>query len=156
MSIRAFDFGLVAVLLITPIFLGSVFLLIDIPILNPVSPLALAIAVLGLCLGLLFGLFTGRWFTKEQFKIFAVKNKCTGLDSKKLKIAFYGGLAVFLVTFLIIYFEISALVYCLILFVISAMFILSITRVIMVSSWEKRERKKIIIELNKGFIIAEN
>ena len=48
MGIRAFDATLAATVLITPIFLGSIFLLVDIPIFNPVSSFSIVIAVLGL------------------------------------------------------------------------------------------------------------
>jgi hypothetical protein len=61
MGTRAFDASLVGIILITPLFLGSIFLLIDIPIFNPINPISVVAAVFGLCLGLVFGIFAGRW-----------------------------------------------------------------------------------------------
>lgn len=153
---RAFDSALIAVLLITPIFLGSVFLLVDIPIFNPVSPFTLAIAVSGLCLGLLFGLFAGRWFTVEQFRVLAAKGAFKGLGSRRINVAVVAGLAVFLAcSFLIVYFKATAWANFLVLFVISATFILSLTRLAMISSWERRERKMIMMEKNKVFAVPQ-
>ena len=47
MGTRALDSMLVGLILISLIFVGSVFLLIDIPIFNPVSQLSIVIAALG-------------------------------------------------------------------------------------------------------------
>jgi hypothetical protein len=63
---RTFDVMLIGTVLISLLFLGSVFLLIDIPIFNRVDPLTLELAYLGLCLGLVFGLFSGVWYTKSN------------------------------------------------------------------------------------------
>ena len=51
MGVRAFDSMLVGFALISLIFVGSIILLIDIPIFNPVIKFSIVITVLGLCLG---------------------------------------------------------------------------------------------------------
>ena len=151
---RTFDAMLVATALITPLFLGSIFLLIDIPIFNRVNQLSLQLAYLGLFLGLVFGLFAGRWYTKTQLRILAIKNEFKGLGSKKINIAVLIGLTIFLVfSFSVLYFRLDALAISLILFVFSATFDLAITRIVLVHFWEKREEKIIMQEWNKFYAI---
>jgi hypothetical protein len=155
---RTFDAMLVAIALITPFFLGSVFLLIDIPIFNRVNSLSLELAYLGLGLGLAFGLFAGGWYTEEQLRILTINREFKGLGSKKINVAVLVGLAVFLVfSFFILYFKTSALSYALanglILFVPSATFTLGIIRIVLVNSWEKREKKIVMQEWNKFYFI---
>ena len=155
---RTFDSMLIAIILTTPLFLGSVFLLVDVPIFNSVSSFSLASAYLGLCLGLVFGLFAGRWYTMEQLNILAVNHEFKGLGSKKINVAFFGGFAVFLVfSFFILYFKTSALSFALanslVLFVISATFTLGITRIVLVNSWEKHEKKIVMQQWNKFYTL---
>jgi hypothetical protein len=152
---RTFDSMLIALGLITPIFLGSVLLLIDIPIFNRVNPLSLELAYLGLGLGLTFGLIAGRWYTKEQLKFLTINHEFKGLGSKKINVAVVVGLAIFLVfSFFIFYFKTSALSYALansvILFVPLATFTLCIIRIVMINSWEKHEKKVVMQEWNKN------
>jgi hypothetical protein len=133
-------------------------LLIDIPIFNPVTPLTLAIAVLGLCMGLFFGLFAERWYTKEQLRILAINHEFKGLGSKKINDAFFVGLAIFLVFFIFILFFITnplaiALGNSLVLFTISATFTGSVMRMFLIKSWERQEEKIIIMEWNKFYVI---
>lgn len=152
---RTFDAMLSSVLIITPIFLVSVFLLIDIPIFNRVNQLSLELAYLGLFLGLVFGLFAGRWYTKTQLRILAINNEFKGLGSKKIGTAVFVGLTMFLVfSFSVLYFRLDALAISLILFVFSATFALGITRIVLVHFWEKREEKIIMQEWNKFYAIA--
>ena len=158
MNIPVHDQSLLGILLITPIFLGSVLLLIDLPIFNPVTPFSLTIAYLGLCLGLVFGLFSIRWYTKEQLKILEKNYEFKDAGSKKLNVAVYGGTAIFVVfSFFLLYFKTSIfaqpLANGLILFVISATFIASIIRMRLIKSWEKQEEKIVMMEWRKFYVI---
>jgi len=160
MRTRAFDANLVSFILITPIFLVSVFLLIDIPIFNTVNPLSLAIAFLGLCLGLVFGLFAGRWYTMEQLRLLATNNEFKGLGSKKINNALIIGLAIFLVFFIFIFSFITnplaiALGNSLVLFTISATFTESVMRILLIKSWERHEEKIVMMEWNKFYVIPQ-
>ncbi len=155
---RTFEAMLVATALITPLFLGSIFLLIDIPIFNRVNPLSLQLAYLGLCLGLVFGVFAEKWYTNEQLKILAINHEFKGLGSKKINIAVFGGFTIFLVfSFFILYFKTSALSFALgnslVLFVLSGTFIGGITRIVLINSWEKREKQIVMQEWNKFYVI---
>jgi hypothetical protein len=106
MGTRALDSMLAGLILISLIFAGSVILLIDIPIFNFVSQLSIVIAILGLCLGLSFGLFAGRWYTKEQLRILAKCDEFKGIGSRKIAVALLSGMTIFLVySFYIIYFK---------------------------------------------------
>jgi hypothetical protein len=156
MGTRAFDATLAGIILITPLFLGSVLLLIDIPIFNPINPFSLAVVVLGLCLGLVFGLFAGRWYTKEQLRILAINNEFKGLGSKKITVAVSAALAIFLaISFFVQYFKATALGGSLIFFVVSATFTLFIIRMILITSWEKHEGKIIMMEWHKFYVIPK-
>jgi hypothetical protein len=154
MGTRVFDATLVGLIFSTLLFLGSVFLLIDIPIFNPVNPFSLAIAYLGLCLGLVFGLFAGRWYTREQLKILTTNNEFRGLGSRKIRVIVFGGSSIFLLFELsIIYLKASALVNSLALFIFSATFTMFVIRMILLISWEKHERKIVMAEWNKFYVI---
>ena len=157
MGTRAFDASLVGIILITPIFLGSIFLLIDIPIFNPVNQLSIVAAVLGLGLGLVFGLFAGRWYTREQLRILIVNNEFRGLGSKKLNVAVFAGLAIFLFySFFTLVFDIIVLGNALVLFVISAIFIGFLARMLLIKSWERREERIVLMEWNKFYVIPQH
>lgn len=156
MGVRAFDSMLAGFALISLIFVGSVILLIDIPIFNPVSQFSLVIAVLGLCLGLAFGLFAGRWYTKEQLRILAVRNEFKGLGSKKIVVALLSGMTIFLVfSFYIVYFKNSVLGVSLTYFVVSSTFTMYIARMKLISSWEKREAKIIFSDWKRFYALPK-
>ncbi len=154
MATRTLNANFYALILITPIFLGSLLLLIDIPIFNYVSPLSLFLAVFGLCVGLVFGIATGLWYTGEQLRILSVNNEFKGIGSKKIRVAIAFGFAIFLgFSFFTLYFDVRFVMPSFILFVISATFALPIARLIMVRSWEKKEMKIVMQEWNKFFVI---
>jgi hypothetical protein len=157
MGTGAFDASLVGFILITPIFLGSIFLLIDIPIFNPVNPLSIVAAALGLCLGLVFGLFAGRWYTNEQLRILIIDNEFKGLGSKKLNVAVFAGLAIFLIySFFTLIFDIIFLGNSLVLFVVSATFTGFLARMVLIKSWERREERIVLMEWNKFYVIPKH
>lgn len=150
MGTRAFDSMLVGLILISLIFVGSVVLLIDIPIFNPVSQFSLIMAVLGLFSGLAFGLFAGRWYTKEQLRILAVSSEFKGIGSRKILVAILSGMAIFLVfSFYILYFKVAVLGVSLTYFVVSATFAMYIVRMSLISLWEKHKGKTIFMDWKK-------
>jgi hypothetical protein len=151
---RTFEAMLGVTVLITLIFLGSVFLLIDIPIFNPVDPLSLELAYSGLCLGLISGFFVGVWYTKEQLKILAIKNAFKGIGSKKIAVVIYTGLAILVAfSFSMLYFDVALLRSSYVLFVISGTFALCVVRLVLVSFWEKREKKIVMQDWNRFYIL---
>jgi hypothetical protein len=152
--VKTVEANLIALGLITPFFLGSVFLLIDIPFFNNVNPFFLTFAVLGLILGLVFGLFAGRWYTKTQLKILEKSNGFKGVGSIKITITLFVGTAIFLIcAFLIYFFEMSLLTPSLALFVISGTFTFIISRIYLVNMWEKREEKIMMQGYNRFYAI---
>jgi hypothetical protein len=154
MGTRALDSMLVGLILISLIFVGSVILLIDIPIFNSVSQLSIVLAVLGLCLGLTFGLFAGRWYTKEQLRILAISNEFKGLGSRKILVALLSGMTLFLIfSSYVLYFKVTALAISLIYFVISATFTMYIARIKLISSWEKKEEKIIFADWKRIYAL---
>ena len=152
---RTIDSMMVAILLITPIFLGSIFLLVDIPIWNRISPVTLEFAYAGLGLGLIFGVCAGGWYTKAQLRILAKNYEFKGLGLSKKTIASIlvatGVFAAF--SLLVIYYHLGNLANSIFLFGVSATFTLCITRIAMVNSWQKREEKIVIQEKNKFYVI---
>ena len=155
---KASESALIGIILTAPIFFGSVFLLIDLPIFNPVNSTSLAIAYLGLCLGLVFGLFAMRWYTKEQLEILRKNNEFKGAGSKKLNVGAYSGTAIFVVfSFFLLYFRTSVLAHDLaiglILFVFSAVFFGIIIRMRLIISWERQEEKIVMMDKRKFFVI---
>jgi hypothetical protein len=150
---RTFEVMLLGTIMITLIFLGSLLLLIDLPIFNRIDPLTLDLAYLGLGLGLAFGFFVGVWYTEEQLKILAIKNEFKGLGSKKITAAVYTALAIFVTfSFFMLYFNAITLFSGYILFIISGTFAIYLVRIFMVNSWEKHE-KKIVMQENKKFYV---
>lgn len=155
-SLRVFDATLIGLVLISLIFLGMVFLLIDIPIFNSVNQFSLGIAVLGMFLGLAFGLFAGNWYTKQQLRILSEKTEFQGLGSRRMYYALFFGLAVFLMcSFFTFYFKETFLADGIITFVISATFSAYIMRMVLVTSWEKRTRKFMMMGRNKFYAIPK-
>ncbi|MCW3996291.1 MAG: hypothetical protein NWE98_09140 [Candidatus Bathyarchaeota archaeon] len=157
MAIRAFDSTLVALILSGSIFSGVVFLIIDIPIFNPVNSTSLAIVVLALLLGLAFGVFAGNLYTKDQLKILSEKNEFRGLGSKRTYYALFSGFAVFLIwAFFAIYYKLPDLGNSLVVFTISATFTMCLGRLILISSWEKHNKKIVLMEWNNRVYAISN
>jgi hypothetical protein len=157
MGTRAFDLMLAGLILVSLLFVGSVILLIDIPIFNPVSQFSLVMAVLGLFIGLVFGLFAGRWYTREQLGILAIGNEVKGLGSRKTVIALLSGLTLFLVfSFYILYFKVAVLGVSLTYFVISATFAMYIIRMRLIRSWEKHKGKIIFTDWKRIYAIPKS
>jgi hypothetical protein len=155
LAIRVFDATIIGLVLISLIFLGMVFLLVDIPVFNSVNPFSLEIAILGVLLGLTFGLVTGHWYTVLQLKILFEKNEFKGLGLKRMYYALFSGLAVFLIcSFFVFYYRSVVLGNGLVTFVISATFAAYIIRLVRVTSWEKRTRKTIMMSKNRFYIIV--
>ena len=154
MGVRAFDSMLIGFALISLIFIGSIILLIDIPIFNTVSQFSLIIAVLGLSLGLAFGLFAGRWYTKEQLRLLAINSEIKGLGSRKILIALLSGMTVFLIfSSYVLYFKVAVLGVSLTYFVISATFTMYIARMKLIGLWEKQERKIIFTDWKRIYTL---
>ncbi len=157
MGTRAFDSMLAGFILISLIFVGSVILLIDIPIFNSVSQFSLVIVVLGLFLGFGFGLFAGRWFTVEQLRMLALSNEFKGLGSRKIVIALLSGMTVFLVfSFYVLYFKVAVLGVSLTYFVVSATFAMYIVRMRLISSWEKHEGKIVFMDWKRIYALPKS
>ena len=151
-----FDATIIGLVLISLIFSGMVFLLVDIPIFNSVNPFSLETAILGVLLGLTFGLVVGHWYTKLQLKILFEKNEFKGLGLRSVYYAVFSGLSVFLIcSFFVFYYRSVVLGNSLITFVISATFTAYIMRLILVSSWEKNTRKIVMMSLDRFYTIAK-
>jgi hypothetical protein len=156
MGIRLFDATLIGLVLISLIFVGMVFLIIDIPIFNYVDPFLLEMTLLGLFLGLAFGLVAGYWYTKLQLRVLSEKTEFKGLGNKKAHYALFSGLAVFLIySFFVFSYRSAILGDILFAFVISATFTGYIIRLVLVSSWEKRTRNVVMMGRNNFYIIAK-
>ncbi len=156
MAIRLFDATLIGLILISLLFLGMAFLLIDIPIFNAINPFLIQMSVLGMFLGLIFGLIVGYWYTKQQLGILAEKIEFKGLGLRKMYYALFLGFAIFLVySFFVFYYHSVVLGDSLITFVISAIFTAYVIRLILVSSWEKRAKKTIIMAPNKLYTVPK-
>ena len=156
MGIRLFDSTLIGLILISLIFLGMVFLIIDIPIFNSVNPFLIQMSVLGLFLGLTFGAVGGCWYTQQQLGILLEKIWFKGLGNRKMYYAFFSGLAVFLVySFFVFYYNSVVLGNILVTFVISATFAAYVIRLVLVSKWEKREKKTVMMSRNKFYTVPK-
>lgn len=148
---------LAGLILVSLIFVGSVILLIDISIFNPVSQFSLVIVVLGLFIGLVFGLFAGRWYTMEQLRILAISNEFKGIGSRKIVIALLSGMTIFLLfSFYVLYFKVAVLGVSLTYFVVSATFSLYIIRMRLISRWEKHEGKIIFTDWNRIYTLPKS
>jgi hypothetical protein len=155
-AIRLFDATLIGLILISLIFLGMAFLLIDIPIFNAVNPFLIQMSVLGMFLGLTFGLIGGYWYTKQQLGILSEKVEFKGLGLKKIYYVAFSGLAVFLIySFFVFYYHSAVLGDSLITFVTSAIFTAYAIRLILVASWEKRSSKTIMMAQNKLYTVPK-
>lgn len=153
---RVLDATLVGFILISLTFLGMLFLLIDIPMLNYVDPFLLEMVVLSMFLGLAFGLIAGHWYTKAQLKILLEKNEIKGLGSRRMYYALFSGFAMFLIcSFFVFYYKSVVLGDSLVTFVISATFTTYLIRLILISSWEKRVRKIVMMGMNRIYIISK-
>ena len=154
MGIRLFDSTLIGLILISLIFLGMAFLLIDIPLFNSVNPFLIQMSVFGLFLGLTFGVVGGYWYTKQQLGILSEKIEFKGLGNRKMYYAVFSGLAVFLVySFFVFYYKSVVLGNILVMFVISSTFAAYVIRLVLVSKWEKRAKKTIIMVRNKLYTV---
>jgi hypothetical protein len=155
-AIRLFEATLIGLMLISLIFLGMVFLLVDIPIFNVINPFLIQMSVLGMFLGLSFGLIGGYWYTKKQLEILAEKVEFIGLGFRKMYYAVFLGLAVFLVySFFVFYYNSVVLGDSLITFVISSTFTAYLIRLIVVSLWEKRTSKTVMMALNRLYTVPK-
>jgi len=156
MGIRVFDATIVGLALISLIFFGMIFLIIDIPIFNYVDPFLLEMTVLSLFLGLAFGLIAGQWYTKLQLRVLYEKTEFRGLGSKKAYYALFSGLAIFLVySFFVFYYKSAILGNSLVAFVVSATFTVYIIRLVLVHSWEKNTGKVVMMETTRFCTVTE-
>jgi len=157
MAMRAFDATLAGLILIGLIYLGVVFLIIDIPIFNTVNPISLAIVVLAMSVGLAFGLFGGTWYTNEQLKVLNQRNEFPGLGTKRVYYLLFFGLAVLLgCAFFVFYYRLIDLGNSLVVFTISATLTLFISRIFLITSWEKKNGKIIMMEWNNRVYAIPN
>jgi hypothetical protein len=157
MVTRAVDSTIIGLVLIGLVYLGTVFLIIDIPIFNYVSPVSLAVVILAMFFGLAFGLFAGSWFTKEQLKLLIDKNEFRGLGSKQIYYALFLGLAVISAcAFFAIYYRLLDLGNSMVVFTISATFTLFLSRLALIKSWEKKNRKTVMMDRNRIYTIPDN
>lgn len=152
---RTIDAMIVVNILMAPIFLGSVFLLTELPIFYNIKLLTLQLAYLSMPSGLVFGLIAGIWYTKEQLKILEKNNEFKRNGFNKINIVILTGFAVFLfLFFIIIYFELQQLVGPgLFIFVVSGTFSLAIVRIILINSWQKKQRSIIMQDSKKFYTI---
>jgi hypothetical protein len=156
MSIRVFDATIAGLILVSLIFLGMVFLIIDIPMFNYVNLSLLEMTILGLFLGLAFGLIGGYWYTKQGLEVLSEKNEMRGFGSRKNSYAVFSGLGVFLIySFFVFYFKSVVLADSVITFVISATLTAYIIRLVLVYSWEKRKRRTIMMGWTKSYTIPK-
>jgi hypothetical protein len=152
-GIRVLDSTLIGLILMALIFLGSVALLIDIPVFNYVEPIVIYGCYLGLLLGLALGYFTGKSYTKKQLELLDRSNEFRGVGSAKLEVIVLFVLKGFvLLCFLGVYLDLQALGFGLILFAISGTFALLVGRFFQVRDWEGNTGK-IVMMTNKRFYV---
>jgi hypothetical protein len=152
-GIRVFDATLVGLILIALIFLGSIALLVDIPIFNYVEPSLIYGCYFGLLLGLVLGYFAGKLYTKKQLELLDKNNEFRGVGSTKLEIIPLLVVTVFFVLcFLGVYLDLQALGSGSIIFAISGTFALFVGRFFQVSAWECNTGK-IVMMTNKRFYV---
>ena len=154
---RVLDGTLVGLILIALIFLGSVALLIDIPIFNYVEPILIYGSYVGLLLGLVLGYFAGKSYTKKQLELFDKNNEFRGVGSNKLEALMLLVLTVyFLLCFLSVYLDSHALGSGLVLFAISGTFALFAARFIQVRAWEHNNGKIVMMTRKRFYIKYKN
>jgi len=152
MMTRVADMTLVGLILISVLFFGCLILLFLIATFNFVNLFSLVIVGFSILFGLAFGLFAGRWFTKDQLKSLTRKGEWLGADSKKFLIATIVGLFVFLlVSFFVLYFNSSVFAGSEVLFTISATFTLYVERMILIGSWERQTKRTIMADWRAFF-----
>jgi hypothetical protein len=154
---RVYDATLVGFILIALIFLGSVVLLIDIPIFNYVEPILVYGCYIGLLLGLVLGYFAGKSYTKKQLELLDKNNEFRGVGSNKLEAIMLLELNIFvLLCFLGVYLDSQAIGSGLILFVISGTFALYAARFIQVRAWEYNNGKIVMMTKKRFYIKYKN
>jgi hypothetical protein len=155
---RVFDATLIGLILMAFIFLGSVALLIDIPIFNYVEPTLIYGCYIGLLLGLALGYFAGKSYTKKQLELLDKNNEFRGgVGSTKLEATMLLVLTGFvLLCFLGVYLDLQALGYGLILFAISGTFALFVGRFFKVKDWEGNTGKIVMMTKKRFYIKYKN
>ena len=154
---RVLDATLVGLILIALIFLGSIALLIDIPIFNYVEPILIYGSYVGLLLGLVLGYFAGKLYTKKQLELLDKNNEFRGVGSNKLEVLVLLVLTVyFLLCFLGVYLDSHALGSGLVLFAISGTFALFAARFIQVRAWEHNNGKIVMMTRKRFYIKYKN
>lgn len=152
MITRVADMTFVGLILISLFFFGSLILIGLVVTFNFVNLVSLVMVGFSILFGLAFGLFAGRWFTKDQLKSLTIKGEWLGADSKKFLYATIVGLFVFLiVSFFILYFNSSVFAGSEVLFTISATFAMYVERMILVSSWERQTKRTIMADWRAFF-----
>ena len=152
MITRVADLTLVGLILISLFFFGSLILIDLVVTFNFVNLFSLVMVGFSILFGLAFGLFAGRWFTKDQLKSLTIKGEWLGADSKKFLYATIVGLFVFLLaSFFILYFNSSVFAGSEVLFTISATFATSVERMILISSWERQTKITIMADWRAFF-----
>lgn len=147
MMTRVADMTLVGLILISLLFFGSIILIALVVTFNFVNAFSLVIVSFSILFGLAFGLFAGRWFTKDQLKSLTMKGEWLGADSNRFFHALIGSLLVFLpLSFLVLYFNSSVFAGGEVLFVISATFSMYVERMILIIAWERRTKKNIMAD----------
>ena len=150
---RVLDATLAGLILMGLIFLGSVALLIDIPIFNYVEPILIYGSYFSLLVGLVFGYLAGKSYTKKQLELLDKNGEFRGVGSTKLEVISLLALTVFvLLCFLGVYLDLQAAASGLILFAISGTFALFVSRFFQVRAWEHNTGKTVLMT-NKRFYI---
>lgn len=154
---RVFDATFVGLILIALIFLGSVVLLIDIPIFNYVEPILIYGCYFGLLLGLLLGYFAGKSYTKKQLDLLDKNSEFRGFGSNKLEAITLLVLTVFiLLLFLGVYLDSQALGSGSILFAISGTLSFFAARFIQVRAWEHNNGEIVMMTRKRFYIKYKN
>jgi hypothetical protein len=152
-GIRMFDASFIGLLVMTIFLLGSVALLIHIPFFIYVEPIVIYGCYFGLLLGLVIGYLAGKSYTRSQLELLERKNEFRGFGSSKLEVTILWGLTVFvLLGFLVVYLDLKALGWGLILFIISGTFALFVGRFFQVRAWQGNTGK-IVWTTRKRFYI---
>lgn len=154
---RVFDATLIGLILMVFIFLGSVALLIDIPIFNYIEPTLIYGCYIGLILGLILGYFAGKSYTKKQLNLLEKNNEFRGVGSTKLEAITLLVLTVFiLLCFLGVYLDLQELGFGLILSAISGTFSFFAARFIQVRAWEYNNGKIVMMTTKRFYVKYKN
>jgi hypothetical protein len=131
------------------------FLIVDI-IFYSFKEMSTIVSILSMLSGLFIGLVAGNWITKEHLKILRQNSEPKARDYRWVLFVQSLGFALFLICFVLSFqYQIVLLMDGLVVFGFSAIFALYLKRLTVVSTWEKQNRKTVMIDWNRLYLNSE-